>query len=144
MEEFSEVKTIDEWEAEITKNYEEEGIALDNSLSFQRTFEIPDDVLASLDGYTLFDSQILDRLIALYRVECKRFKNFLPSMYGAYVLRFGGLTVDQLAGIVGLAIDRLSTDTNDQRNTIDNLERMFSDDGSKENPGDGSEGARTT
>jgi len=117
-----EVKSIEEWEEDITKSYLKQGYTLDGKESIQEYLSIPDAMFAEMDGRDRMDAQTLDRLIALYRVEVKRFKSMQPGIFGAYLLMFGALTVDELAGILGAAIDRASKAT-----PTDPLEGLLND-----------------
>jgi len=103
-----EVKTIEEWQEDIEKSYIAQGYKLDGSEKIQDFLSIPDKMYAEMDGRDRLDAQTLDRLIALYNVERKRFRSMQPGIFGAYLLMFGALSVDELAGILGAAIDRAS------------------------------------
>jgi len=116
-------KTIAEWEREMSEAFETQGFQLNGEESIQEYLKISDEQFSAMDGYGVQDSEILDRFVALYRVNKRRFKSFLPGVFGAYILIYGTLTPDELAGILGVAIDRIAD--LDPVSGDDPLERML-------------------
>lgn len=126
MDEFTERHSIEEWEKSISESYLEQGVALDGEESLPEFLHLTDEQFARMDGYGVVDNDLLNRFIALYRVNQRRFKSFVPGVFGAYILMYGGLTPDEVAGILGVSIDRLSSQ--DHADDDDPLERMFIED----------------